>query len=206
MRKKKKILRQLWTLVGADPFIIDEIVELGLICIKGILYVRATHVGQARCLARVRFILITLWRFGKYTESRWITAGVSNRRYTGTMLTGMTDMAKEMIEDPDESNYFIAGIKRLTPEIQHAIVVAGLSSGVTEACLRCVLTDGRIMKTWPEVQVTAREEILFLDSIYDETWALVAEATNWTGAECRTHCLFTAHVSISFMDFRFFPG
>ena len=66
-------MQELWTTLGADPFAAAEIVELRLPCSDGFLNVRGDANGSEPILQRVMLILLTLWRFKKYSDSRWVS-------------------------------------------------------------------------------------------------------------------------------------
>ena len=201
----RKVLRELWTLVGADPFITDEIAALRFVVRDGYVYV-CDEVASTKesLLKRLRFLLLSLWRLRKYCEARWITVGRCTQFFLGGLLSGLFDIAQCILEDEGQSNYYISGMKRLNDDVRLCIVTVALASGPADASLRLALEDSRVLKRHVDMKVEVREEMCYLAGISEPVWEILAEVSNSTVARIRTEVLGCAHVSIAFIFFRVF--
>ena len=200
-------LRDLWTAVGADVFIVDEIADLRLWFMDGFINVSmAIFRTLDKVHPRIRFIILTLWRFRRYNEIRWISVGVCNKTFTCAMLTGIESIAQSILADAEQSHYFISGFERLTPDIKSLIVVVGLASGPADACLRMNLEDSRVCKRHVDMKAAVLDEMLYLDGLLPSTWEALGNICEMSGARVRSKVLSCAHVSIAFLFFRIFDA
>ena len=65
-------LHVLWALLGADPFVLQEIKDLGFVYRNGSIQVAWDRESDDELAQRVTFTLLSLWRFRKHRESRWL--------------------------------------------------------------------------------------------------------------------------------------
>ena len=78
---------------------------------------------------------------------------------------------------------------RAREDVLQGVVVAGIASLPTEACLRMSLEDNRVFKRWRDWQIQAKEQCDFVDGISDFTWECLGNLCGWSAAEVRNHSL-----------------
>ena len=79
-------------------------------------------------VSEIYAVFISLWRFQKLSESRWLTVGTSSRRMLAAWLTGLPDLVKMIRDDKSLSHFYTNGFSRLTQDRLAFWVVAGMPS------------------------------------------------------------------------------
>ena len=118
---------ELWVSIGADPAAVDEICELRMHWSGDHLYVVEGSGGQPSdepVAHRVSFVLLSLWSFITFSESRWISVGRSSRCLVRGLLSGLEHIVSAILEDPRQSSHHIAGFRRLVPPVREFLVVS----------------------------------------------------------------------------------
>ena len=90
-------LSQLWAALGVDPEFIEDIAGLGLLWRGGRLLVRRAHQHNAELFDTLSTCLLELWKFTRFSESRWCTVGASCRVLASALLTGVDDLVAEIL-------------------------------------------------------------------------------------------------------------
>lgn len=200
-------LRELWASIGAEPAVIDEICSLRMAWFGGFLNIVETTDGAAaddNPIHRLSIVIMSLWSFSTFSDSRWISVGTSSRCLVRGWLSGIDDIVQVILADPAQSVYNIAGYRKLVPELRGMLVVCALGSWPSDSCLRSVLEDGRLAHRRGEVQDAVRSEIDFLLALGEHTWMSLGATCDMAGAHYRHEVLQASHVTVAFLDRRVF--
>ena len=196
-------LQELWVSLGADPFVVGEIMDLRLIYEDGCLWTIQVDNDIRAIVHRVVFILLSLWRFKQYSEGRWVSIGDSCRSLVAGMLTGLPSLIAEVIEDEAESNFHINGFTKLQEEMEQFVVIVAFASYPSDTALRMLLGNGRFLKIAGDLNASLDEEVGYLAGLRAFTWSSLGDVCGLPGPEVQSEVLFVAHVCISFMGHRF---
>ena len=60
-----------------------------------------SEVGDQDLVQSISTVLLSCWRFQKFTESRWLTVGASTRVLVRAVLLGLDDMYRHLTKDVD---------------------------------------------------------------------------------------------------------
>ena len=88
--------------------------------------------------------LMSVWRFIKFTESRWLTVGTSLRKITAAILCGIDSLVGEIYKDKRASKFYLNGFKRLRGMHRQFAVRAALVSYVPESVQVELMRDSRV--------------------------------------------------------------
>lgn len=84
---------ELWALLGVQAAVAGELVERKLCVLE-------EHRGDPATFARVATALVGVWRFVKFSETRWLTFGPSCRAIIASHLTGIGSLIGRIRQDP----------------------------------------------------------------------------------------------------------
>ena len=140
--------RRLWQLLGVEGNWLDLCVQLKPRFRDGKLHVSCPGPWSLEYLVTTMAgLLITLFRFVKFTHSRWLTVGLTCRYLLRSLLVGLEAIVEAVIQDPRiKSKGYIRGARRLRGNRRDFVVQAALASSVTDAPLRMLLADDRLAK------------------------------------------------------------
>ena len=60
-----------------------------------------SEVGDQDLIQSISTVLLSCWRFQKFTESRWLTVGASTRVLVRAVLLGLDDLYRHLTKDVD---------------------------------------------------------------------------------------------------------
>ena len=92
--------------------------------------------------------LLDLWRFRKFSDSRWLQTGDTGRSLTVALLTGISDFVTEIRGYPSTSEYFISDFDRLRAPEKVFLAQAAVVSRVSDAAHLMLMEDGRVVWQW----------------------------------------------------------
>lgn len=151
---------EFWTLLGVLPDTIDLLMYLQLRWEVDGLHVAARFEGDPNILHLVSTALLALWRYDKWSASRWVSIGPGCRALVASMATGLRDLVSFARKQPHTSEFFIHNFGRIDsdPGLRRFVCVAGISAWVADSALVLVMDDDRAAAVGQE--------------LHQETWAL----------------------------------
>jgi hypothetical protein len=169
-------LGQFWVDIGVDADVAEALGELGLHWSDDKLMVHVEWEGNAELIERVSSALLHLFRFQKFTDSRWLTVGSSCRTIMASLCVGLHRLVATVRNDPGASQYHIHGFDRLTPSKRRFIVIASMSSVVADSFLIELLEDDRVARRSTELHRAMVDEMSWLANVPRDTWARLGRA------------------------------
>ena len=177
------VLSRLWSALDIEDDISSALIEIGLLFKGGRLHVKAEFRGQAGFFDRLISILMAVWRFINYSDSRWLTIGPSTRSLNASLLTGVESLVTFSRQVRKCSEYYIHGFDRLSAEVRALSIVASLSSAVAESLLAEVLDDDRVMTRVEYLEEMVGLEWQALDSMPSEVWCIIGSIVPSVGEQ-----------------------
>ena len=86
--------QSMWVLLDVDPRLATSLMELQLRFVNGNLLVSREWAHRTDVVSTIIDTLGPLWRFQKWTESRWLTVGSSTRIFLAGIMTGVGDFGQ----------------------------------------------------------------------------------------------------------------
>ena len=152
--------RALWLALGVDLQTTELlVVQLQLHWDGESMWVRAGINAELDVVDAIASALMAIWRFQKFTDSRWLTVGTSARTVVAALLTGIEDMVKVISEDKHCSKFYIKGFSRLEESRKQFLVTAALASRVPEAFQLELMHDSRVALHYDHLWKTLSEEL-----------------------------------------------
>jgi hypothetical protein len=151
-----QLLRDIWTTLCVEESLATELVQLRLFFHGGRLHGTADILGLDTFADRIAYCLAALWRFTKFSESRWISVGSATKRIGCAILSGIDRVVELIQDDPTESNWHINGWSDLGLDGRTFVLTAAVSCCVSDVLLKHMLKDSRLPKTVDTVERDAR--------------------------------------------------
>ena len=199
-------LPELWCVLGIEPEWCQRLVDLGLWydSVDDKLYVSPDYANDPEVLEVVSSILLHIWRFRRFTESRWISLGDSSRTLVASLMVGLGSVVTEILDDPACSNYHIGGFQHLSSDLTRFATLTSLVAYPSDAALQLLLKDDRVAQNVEGFKATISSEIEFVSSISAEVWELLAGVSDCSSGALRSDAIDGVHVIGGFMTYRIF--
>ena len=133
----------------------------------------SAHQDDPEILAWLYDACMTVFRFKKYSTSRWLTVGCCCRTLIASLALGLHRLHELCIIDPKVGNYYLNGFSTLTPSMRRFCVVAALASRSTEALGLAVLDDDRAVRQILSYESILEEEMHWLTMLPEPVWHLL---------------------------------
>ena len=192
----------LWTSLGVDSECAKILANCRLLWQEDRLLISQEALSQADWLEQVSVALLGVWRFQRFTESRWCTVGSSCRALTSALLLGYMNLLHYMREKGILGEYEWNGCRRIGDAERHFVVVVGMAAFLPETFLLHVLKDARVAKTQESLQELLFEELSFLDNLPTAVWSYLSQAVKGRPETLRSAVIQGALVSWAFLEWR----
>lgn len=199
-----EVLTELWQSLGLEDDIICLLVRYRLLWFDGALIVSADFQDDPELINELVAVLMAVWRFVFFTESRYLTIGASARTVISALLTGIGSLIGYCRSVKHCSEYYIHGFDRLGRSVRSVLTIAALGSGPAESLLDELMADDRVMRHLEHLEETVSTEMAALHNLSDRFFELVSSVTDCTPVELRSKVVCTATSSASFIDFKIF--
>ena len=200
------VLYAMWSDLGLEPKVAEELGALGLLYEHDAVWVRPELEGSTDLVARVHGAFVSVMKFRKFSESRWVSVGSCSRSLVAAQLIGLPALV-QAVRDSPLSQYYIHGYwDWLTSDSLKYGVVAALSGRVVDAALIMILEDDRIAGRGHELEAAMQEEWEWLTSIPDTTWHRLSVMVSKSGPpeNIRVDCIIATQASYAFLHWRLF--
>ena len=153
----------LWCAMSVEEPLAKKIADAQILWHDGRLVVEESFLEQGGWLEALSAYLLALWRFKKFTHSRWVTVGTSCRALCCGVLTGYMDLVQFLHSRGAISEYTWHGCQKLQPDVLRCSAILSLTAYISEEFLRGVLSDSRVAKTQDQLAQSLQNEFDFLD-------------------------------------------
>ena len=149
-------------------------------------------------VSEIAAVLTSVWRFSRFSESRWLTIGTSARTLVAAMITGLADLVAMIRKDKSLSHYYINGFGRLTKDRMGFLITAAMSSRVAEGLQSELMQDNRVAIRYGELWNTMTQELRWLINVDEHIWIKLSGLCDIRTAMLRHECIAAAHRSYHF--------
>ena len=194
-------LYHLWVNLGADSEIAEMVGELNLRWdwSKGKLLLGLHLQGDADVIEKVSFILVSVMRFRRFTESRWLTVGESCRALVCSLALGLHQLVDDTRADQSTSDFYLHGFAECTADVKLYMSVAALVSRVPDTLLNELLEDDRLAPRSAEVEQMVIDEVTWLTVLPDQLWKTLSSLSNAEALDVRNMTIHAAYVALAIL-------
>ena len=192
-----------WVNLGCDSHIAELLGELHLRWepARNRLLVAAKHSSDLALVEKISFVLLSVMKFKRFSDSRWLTIGESCRSLLCALLLGLHRLVEITRTDPAASDYHLHGFSECTEQVKLYCCVAGFVSRVPEALLSELLEDDALACKGPLMQQIVEDEVQCLTVIPREVWRRAATLLQDTSdSALRNLVLHSAYVALAMLQ------
>ncbi|CAK0850441.1 unnamed protein product [Prorocentrum cordatum] len=143
--------------------------------------------------------LMAVWRFAKFSESRWLTLGTSSRTLVASLFTGIEGLVRFIDNDPDASKFYLRGFGRLKDSRKEFLVISAIVGRVAESFQVQLMKDSRVARIHDDLWEAAAKEVKWIVDISARTFSLLGSLCGQSRARIADSCIASAHVCFHFL-------
>eukprot|EP00971_Amphidinium_carterae_P240484 4774089-Amphidinium_carterae.1 len=128
-------LRQMWGALGQTEETLEFLVESQLRFSCDQLLIHPNFADQEDAPERVATVLMSIARFPKFTESRWLSVASAARALTSALLLGMDQWAETALSAEGTSEYYLGGYRRFSQDHKLMVMRIAMASYPADAFL-----------------------------------------------------------------------
>jgi len=103
-------LQLLWTLLGFSGALLDSLIDMQIRFSGGQLLVAEVFRKEPNIYQQVYAVLLGVWRFETFTDSRWNTLGQASKSLLAAAIVGIEPLVQYIMKQAHTSTYFIRGL------------------------------------------------------------------------------------------------
>ena len=127
---------------------------------------------------------MAVFRFKKFSHSRWLTIGCSLRTLIAACALGIRRLHRVTVADPLVGTYYRGGFSKLNAAILRYSVIAAISCRPSETLAWALLEDERAVMHIEVYESHLKEEVEWIESIGQPVWCLLSSVID-PGSFCR---------------------
>ena len=197
---------ELWISLGLSGDWLDIAVELQLRFEDGSLKVAVRCESKLGLVNQITTFIMHLFKFSKFTDSRFITLGCTGRAVVASLIVGLRALVDKCIKDPRTSSYYISGFKRLGPDVARLYATVAMSSFVADSALHLIFDDGRLPRILPEVDNTIVMEFRYVCEMPYGVWTTIANSCGLGVDDLVSGAIFSALIQAGYIYYKTLPA
>jgi hypothetical protein len=159
-----------WAAFDVEPVVAETLARLGVWWTDGKLQANSKAREEPQLVASICNAMLSVFRFRKFTDSRWLTVGDCCRSLAGGLALGLEGIVNEVRALPGTSEYYIHGFGLLASKVKQFVAIVAFASRVPDSALLALLEDDRLAARVGEVEAAMEEELQWIGSISDFAW------------------------------------
>ena len=195
-------LRRLWTLCDLSSEWVDQLVELELRFEDGVLKVHTRWQDDLELPDMLMTVLLYIWRWRRFSDSRWVTLGASCRCLLASLCCGLQDFVNEILRQPGAHTYYLKGFHFLDREALALTALIACSSFVADAVLSALLVDDRVPIMFDELQQEMASEVDYVEQMDEPVIGFIAKTCGMNAKLLRDQTNSSALIQAGFFSQR----
>ena len=192
---------QLWRVLGVIPSWAEELVDLELRYMDGMLCVAKRHSSDPDIMRRIVRAEVRHWQLKAFTESRWLSLGPNARCMAASLMLGLDSLVSFCINEKGCSQYNLGNFV-VDDRIRQFLLTCAVSSFVSETPLAIFFEDDRLVRLYDDILEELDIEVDCLYTVFPEVWKALAVVAGCSDEELRNRCIRSAHIQSAFLRWR----
>ena len=198
-----EVLQQVWISLGIETEITEELVSLGLLFHSGSLIVKVAHAQSQEIIEKVTGMLFHIFRFKKYSDSRWLTVATSARAMVAAALVGFPELINHCRRQGSLSEWYSAGFSN-DEGVKAFFGHAGFVGYIGDAFIAVAVQDDRLASMGDELKDEVLGEVVYLMNLPASVFEVIGFRLGLGTHEFRTEVLRSAVVAWTYLHHRVF--
>ena len=191
-----------WVTIGVESDVADQLADIDLEWRDDHLSVKVSVRDRAGLVGHIVSFCLFLFRFRKFTDSRWCTTGPASRTMCAAYTVGLGPYMTHIRSLPLCSDFKAHGFDRMTEIGRVFCAVTGLCSYVPDGVLMELLVDDRIGGRLSVLEAAVSTEQKYLANLPDYVITRLCSAMQLTTATptgLRNHVMRVAAVAACYI-------
>ena len=193
---------RIWTMLNVEPEWVELLTQLQIRWDEGVLKIACAYDGRHDTPQLVATCLLLLWKFRRFSESRWLTLGDSCRALLASELCGLTALVQAILADSSYSSYYLSGFLHMDAQVKLMIGIVATSSCVSDSVLALLLEDDRVPRQLPALNAELLDEFSYVLDLPAGIFQVVAKALGVCAHEPRHRSTASALIQFGFIRHR----
>ena len=179
----------LWRCLGLPSEVIDMLLMLQLRFENGQLKVAKAQRHSKTLSNDIMNVLLAVWRFTEFTESRFIGLGSCARTMIASTLLGLEDLIKFIRDRPNESQWYLNGFSRYDAGVKELMCICAFAAFLPESLISILMADDRLTEVHSQIQEEIADEMSWIHGVPSGLFGFVAAGMQFKGSlaeECYT--------------------
>ena len=195
--------RECYTLLGLDPEFTELATDLQMRFEDGHLKIAEKWKHEAEVTEMVVTTLLHIWKFKKFSDSRWLSLGPSCRSVMAALMCGLKPYVTWLLARPGNSRYYLGGfLDYYSKSVAELIGIVATSAFVPDAALASMLDDDRLVHTVSALEADLVHEAEYVAGIAEPIWAFFGQVLGWEGSSLRQAAISGSVISAGFILWR----
>lgn len=196
---------EFWASMCVEPAVLQDLVELGLRWRKGRLQIYESAASKPDFVEKVTACMLSVFRFKRFTDSRWCTIGDSCRSLFASLALGLSGLVALVRSEPKTSDFYIGGFSNFDSGVALYTAVASVVANVCDAFLLALLEDDRVIRRLQELKDLVTDEVEWLINLSEVVWQdLAGLLTDVSAQQLRSLCMLSALTVQAFIQWKVF--
>ena len=194
-------LEVLWTFLGLDFDLVEQLIKWRLICRSPAGYLEIdVEVMRTESIQDLTSLLLQVWRHEAFTASRWATMGTSSRCLIRSSLTGFDACLKYLHSQEKVSDYYCGAFLAINKSQKRFLTILAMVSGPAEHVLSSAMQDNRIPRQVQQLRNNLKADLEYLSSMPDMVWSLLAKFCEDDVYTLKNSVYSGAYTSVAYLE------
>lgn len=192
---------QFWKALSIPADRVESIALADPVFRGGFLWINPCSIETGEvAMPMVSEMLLYILKLRPFTNSRWLSMGVSARALVAGLAAGLDQWVAMTRADPGASDYYLHGWSRLVPRVKYLACISALISYPAESGLVAMLTDDRLALQAAEVQQDMADEVSWVSNLHPVVWQRLADIAGeeYTAQGLYAHVMHACHTSMAY--------
>lgn len=194
--------RLLWVMLGFASDWVEQLVDLELRYESGVLKVHPRWQHHPDLPDMVMNVMLHIWQWRRFSDSRWISLGGSCRSLLGSLLVGLKDFVGEVLQQPGVSTFYLKGFNFLDQDASSLCALVAVSSFVSDSVLGELMVDDRLPKIYDQLMEELKTEVSYVHNLPFDVLKCVAGAVGMNPFQLQNEACSSALTQAGFFVHR----
>ena len=194
-------LQALWTFLGLDFELVEQLTRWRLICRSDLGYLELdAEVMRSDSIEELTTLLLQVWRHEGFTASRWATMGTSSRCMIRSRFTGFDSCLKFLHSHDKVTDFYCAAFLALNKPQKRFLTILSLVSGPAEHVLSSVMQDNRMPRQVEQIRQNIQSDFEYLSSLPSTVWSLFGQFCDEEVYTLKHSVFAAAYTSVAYLE------
>ena len=193
--------RQFWCALGVEADVLQQFIDVHPLWDGLHLWVASDLEGVENSITKVSWLMLKVFRWQRFTQSRFLSLGTSSRGLVASMAVGLEGLVALTRADPLATDFHLHGFSHLSQHCRELAVVCAMASYPADSGLQLILADDRLAAQHAEFWRGMLEEQQWLQELPLQVWSALVSILRLTvdAAAIRSRCLSASLTSLGYV-------